>query len=101
MTFATFGFFIAARMAALSFSTMASDVLPGAKNMPQEPIGAKLGSTLVISGTSGNAGNGLVQVKASARTRPDLSRPMTEGGVTNITFTLPPSIAAITSEAPL
>src|SRR5487761_2364974 len=100
MMLATFGLSSAAWMAALSFSTIASGVLAGAKNMPHEPIGLKFGSTLVISGTSGNAGNGLVPVKASARTRPLLIRPITEGGVTNMTFTLPESIAFITSEAP-
>ena len=47
------------------------------------------------------AGNGLVPVKASGRTRPSLISPITDGGVTNITCTLPPSIAVITSEAPL
>src|SRR3974390_2551577 len=98
---ATFGFFPAARTAAFNVPTIASGVLAGAKNMPQEPIGAKFGSTLDISGTSGKAENGLVPVKASARTRPSLIRPMTEGGVTNITLTLPPSMAVITSEAPL
>ena len=54
-----------------------------------------------ISGTSGNAGNGLVPVKPSARTRPSLTRPITDGGVTNITSTLPPSMPVITSDAPL
>src|SRR3974390_799809 len=101
MTAATFGFLTAARTAAVKVWTIASGVLAGGKNMPQEPIGAKLGSTFDINGTSGKAGNGLVPVKASARTRPSLIRPMTEGGVTNITLTLPPSMAVITSEAPL
>ena len=54
-----------------------------------------------ISGTSGVGGNGLVPVKASGRTRPSLIRPMTDGGVTNITCTLPPSSAVMTSDAPL
>src|SRR3974390_918642 len=101
MTAATFGVFTAARTAAFNLSTIASGVFAGAKNMPQEPIGAKLGSTFDINGTSGKARNGLVPVKASARTRPSLIRPMTEGGVTDITVTLPPSRAVITSEAPL
>ncbi len=59
------------------------------------------GHEVVISGTSGSSGNGFVPVKASARTRPSLTRPSTEGGVTNITCTLPPSIAVSTSDAPL
>src|SRR5450759_773250 len=46
-----------------------------AKNIPHEPMGSKPGSISFMSGTFGNAGNGLLPVKARARTRPSLISP--------------------------
>ena len=75
--------------------------MPGTKNMPHEPIGSKPGTMSLISGTSGVCGNGLLPVKPSGRTLPPLISPMTDGGVTNMTSTLPLSMPFITSDAPL
>src|SRR5450759_1642945 len=89
----------AARTATFSFSMISGGVLAGAKNMPHEPMGSKPGSMSFMSGTLGNAWNGLLPVKASARTRPSLISPITDGGVTNMTSTLPLSMPVMTSEA--
>src|ERR1044072_3103163 len=101
MILATDGSAIAARIAALSSSTPAGGVLPGAKNMPNESGAANPGTTSFTSGVSGNSANGLLPVKASARTVPSFNSPITDGGVTNMTSMLPPSSAVMTSDAPL